>query len=66
MVYSVKKQDDFSDNFGPDSGANASTGLGQAFAKAMQLKSDQTIFTDTGKYPAAGGVLANFIARADL
>ena len=62
VVYSVKKQNDFSDNFGPASGANATTSLGQAFAKALTLKSNEATFTDTTKYAPAGDVLANFIA----
>ena len=61
-VYSVKKQMDFSDNFAAASGANAATGLGQAYAKALTLQSNESTFTDTTKYAPAGGVLANFIA----
>src|SRR6185437_6171145 len=54
VVYSVKKQDDFSDNFGPASGLNAATVLGRAFAGAVGLAAGQTIVTDTTRYAAAG------------
>ena len=60
LLYTVKKQDDFAQDF--STGANAESGLGQVYHATMQAEPGQIMTSDFANYDIAGGAPAAFLA----
>ncbi|APG48219.1 chemoreceptor McpA [Phaeobacter porticola] len=59
LLYSVKKRDDFIQQFG--SGPNAESGLGQVFAAALSAEAGEVVTADFAPYAPGGGMAGAFL-----
>lgn len=60
LIYSVAKEADYATNF--VSGAYAESGLGSAFARALNGAAGEVVFSDYTAYAPSGGAAAGFMA----
>ncbi|MDX8353348.1 methyl-accepting chemotaxis protein [Cognatiyoonia sp. IB215182] len=61
VAYSVKKQDDFATSV--EDGPYATSGLGEAFRRAMQADADTKVFVDFERYAPSGQEPVSFMAQ---
>ncbi|WP_333693030.1 methyl-accepting chemotaxis protein [Phaeobacter italicus] len=64
LLYSVKKRDDFIQQFG--SGPNAESGLGQVFAAALTAEPGEVVTSDFAVYAPGGGGAGAFMGVSVL
>ncbi|MFS4582208.1 methyl-accepting chemotaxis protein [Phaeobacter sp. C3_T13_0] len=59
LLYSVKKREDYIQQFG--SGPNAESGLGQVFSAALKAEAGQVVTADFAAYEPGGGAAGAFL-----